>query len=265
MCKDCGCNQPSATHIHPDPNQAHDHGHHHHHHHHDHDHQLSDYHALSDEEARARVLEKNRHIAVHNREHLDEMGVFCINLISAPGSGKTALLERMLSNWFDGQAAVIEGDLETQNDAERIRKTGVPAVQVNTGQGCHLDAGMIHDALHHMKVPQDGLLIIENVGNMVCPADFDLGEHHKIAMISCTEGEDKPSKYPGLIEASSVLIINKTDLLPHLDFDVARCRQLALELNPELVIFELSATTGEGVDGFASWLQEMKPGVAAAG
>ena len=257
MCLDCGCNQPGNARIIPDPGQA-SQGHHHDHHHH-HEPALNDYHNLDSDEAKAKVLSRNRHIAEHNREHLDARGVFCINLISAPGSGKTALLEQLLGDErLLGQTTVIEGDLETENDAVRIRRAGAPAIQVNTGHGCHLDAHMIHNALHQAAVPEGGMLIIENVGNMVCPADFDLGEHHKIAMISCTEGDDKPAKYPGMIKAASALLISKTDLLPHLDFDVARCKQLALELNKDLAVFEVSATTRTGIAPFADWLEQQR-------
>ncbi len=240
MCLDCGCNQPGVARIIPDPGQATHAPHHGHHHEHDQSHDGVDYHSLSSEEAKAKVLTRNRHIAEHNREHLDARNVFCFNLISAPGSGKTALLERLLGDSrLVKQTVVIEGDLETENDAVRIRRAGAPAIQVNTGHGCHLDAGMIHNALHQAEVPEGGVLIIENVGNMVCPADFDLGEHHKVAMISCTEGDDKPAKYPGLIKAASALLISKTDMLPYLDFDVERCKQLARELNEDIAFFSL--------------------------
>ena len=254
MCKDCGCGQVEEATIHG--GHRHHHDDHDHDHHHDHDHPLHLYH-VADDASKARLLAQNDHIAAHNREHFERRGVLCVNLISAPGSGKTALLERMIADWRNAPPAkVIQGDLKTENDANRIRRAGLEAIQVNTGQGCHLDAAMIHRALHRLDLPENGLLLIENVGNMVCPADFDLGEHHKIALIACTEGHDKPTKYPGLIKAADVLLISKTDLLPYTDFDVATCKRLALEQNPTLKIICVSAKTGRGVTEFCHWLEQ---------
>ncbi|MDJ0835397.1 MAG: hydrogenase nickel incorporation protein HypB [Acidobacteriota bacterium] len=245
MCVDCGCGRTGPVEIHgghhSDESRVEEH--------------LEHYHHLTDRDLKARVLAANDYLARHNREHFDAHSVLCLNLISAPGSGKTALLERWIQDLGESLPfSVIEGDLQTQNDAERIRRVGVEAIQVNTGQGCHLDARMIHRALHHLTLPEESLLVIENVGNLVCPADFFLGEHHKVAVIACTEGADKPAKYPGLIEKASVLLINKIDMLPHLEFDVDACEEHALEIHPGLPVFRVSARTGEGMSHFYTWL-----------
>ncbi|OGQ98054.1 MAG: hydrogenase accessory protein HypB [Deltaproteobacteria bacterium RIFOXYD12_FULL_55_16] len=202
------------------------------------------------------VLGKNDGIAAHNREFFRERRIVALNLLSSPGSGKTTILERTIRA-LRGEIpiSVIEGDQQTRLDAERIEATGVPVVQVNTGSGCHLDAEMVHQALHQMEPKENSLLFIENVGNLVCPAMFDLGEAAKVVIISVTEGEDKPLKYPAMFAAASLCLINKTDLLPHVDFAVARCREYALRVNHRLDFFEISARTGEGLPGWLAWLR----------
>lgn len=203
------------------------------------------------------VLDKNNQIAVHNREHLQEQGILALNLVSSPGSGKTTLLTRTLNYLKDKvPCAVIEGDQQTTNDAERIRATGVPAIQVNTGKGCHLDAQMVHDAMHHLGLKDNSLLFIENVGNLVCPAGFDLGEQHKVAILSVTEGEDKPLKYPHMFAAADLILINKIDLLPYVNVNIEACVNAARRVNPDIDVIVLSATTGEGMDEWVAWLQD---------
>lgn len=201
------------------------------------------------------ILHKNNHIAHHNRQLLLAKRVVCANFISAPGSGKTALLERLIADHGAGlRISVIEGDQQTDNDARRIRNAGAMAVQINTGSACHLDAEMIHQALDRIDLDETRLLVIENVGNMVCPTAYDLGETFKVAVISCPEGDDKPEKYPDLLLASDVLLINKTDLIPYLNFDLEKCTGLAKKINPNLKIFPVSAQTGEGLDTFYGWM-----------
>lgn len=203
------------------------------------------------------VLDKNNRIAVHNREHLQEQGILALNLVSSPGSGKTTLLTRTLNYLKDKvPCAVIEGDQQTTNDAERIRATGVPAIQVNTGKGCHLDAQMVHDAMHHLGLKDNSLLFIENVGNLVCPAGFDLGEQHKVAILSVTEGEDKPLKYPHMFAAADLMLINKIDLLPYVNVNIEACVNAARRVNPDIDVIVLSAATGEGMDEWVAWLQD---------
>ncbi len=203
------------------------------------------------------VLDKNNQIAVHNREHLQKQGILALNLVSSPGSGKTTLLTRTLNYLKDKvPCAVIEGDQQTTNDAERIRATGVPAIQVNTGKGCHLDAQMVHDAMHHLGLKDNSLLFIENVGNLVCPAGFDLGEQHKVAILSVTEGEDKPLKYPHMFAAADLMLINKIDLLPYVNVNIEACVDAARRVNPDIDVIVLSATTGEGMNEWVAWLQD---------
>ncbi|WP_317418463.1 MULTISPECIES: hydrogenase nickel incorporation protein HypB [unclassified Morganella (in: enterobacteria)] len=203
------------------------------------------------------VLDKNNQIAVHNREHLQEQGILALNLVSSPGSGKTTLLTRTLNYLKDKvPCAVIEGDQQTTNDAERIRATGVPAIQVNTGKGCHLDAQMVHDAMHHLGLKDNSLLFIENVGNLVCPAGFDLGEQHKVAILSVTEGEDKPLKYPHMFAAADLMLINKIDLLPYVNVNIEACVDAARRVNPDIDVIVLSASTGEGMNEWVAWLQD---------
>ncbi len=203
------------------------------------------------------LLGKNDALAARNRAQLAAHGILALNLVSSPGSGKTALLVRTLQK-LAGRlpAAVIEGDQQTEFDAERIRATGVAALQINTGKGCHLDADMIARALPRLPLADGGLLFIENVGNLVCPAAFDLGEAHKVVILSVTEGEDKPLKYPDMFAAADLLLLNKIDLLPYLQFDVQRAIGYALRVNPRLRVIQTSATSGEGLDEWLAWLED---------
>lgn len=204
-----------------------------------------------------RVLEKNDRIATDNRAAFALQKILVLNLVSSPGSGKTTLLTETILRLTDRiHCAVIEGDQQTSNDAERIRATGAPAVQVNTGKGCHLDAQMIADAMLCLTRDVGSVLFIENVGNLVCPAGFDLGEKHKVVVLSVTEGEDKPLKYPYMFAAASVMVLNKTDLLPHVNFDVDACIANARSVNPDIEIFLLSSQTGEGMARWLTWLEE---------
>lgn len=202
------------------------------------------------------ILHKNNSLARHNREHFHEKHIFSINLVSSPGSGKTSLLERTLTDLkSELRFYVIEGDQQTMNDANRIAATGVPAVQINTGKGCHLDADMVHRALHQLEPQENSIVMIENVGNLVCPALFDLGESARVAIISVTEGDDKPLKYPDMFASSTLCLINKIDLLPYVNFDVTKAREYARRVNPNLKFLEVSATTGEGMEKWYRWLK----------
>lgn len=202
------------------------------------------------------VLGKNNQIAAHNRFLFQQQHILALNLVSSPGSGKTTLLTTTLNALKNDRTCyVIEGDQQTENDADRIRATGVAAIQVNTGKGCHLDAQMINDALFKLEPKQDSLLFIENVGNLVCPSEFDLGEKAKVVILSVTEGEDKPLKYPHMFSASKLMILNKVDLLPYLNFDVEKCIAYAKQVNPQIDVIQLSATTGEGLKAWLDWLQ----------
>jgi len=204
----------------------------------------------------ADILGKNNEYAHENRRYFSRHGIFALNLVSSPGSGKTALLTRTLTDLqSDLSLAVIEGDQQTANDAERIRETGVDALQINTGKGCHLDAHMIGHALDGLRPTDGSVLFIENVGNLVCPAAFDLGEAHKVAILSVTEGEDKPSKYPDMFHAADLMILNKVDLLPYLDFDVDKCIAYAQRVNPGIKVLQLSATRGIGLEAWYQWIR----------
>lgn len=203
------------------------------------------------------LLSANDHQALHNREHLDARGVLAVNLMSSPGSGKTALLEATIER-LGGRlrVAVIEGDLETENDARRIREKGVPAVQITTGTACHLDAHLVHDALHNLELNGLDILFIENVGNLVCPASFDLGHHANVTLLSVTEGDDKPAKYPVMFRASDLMLVTKADLLPYLDdFEPARAKRCLRELANEAPVIELSSRNGNGIDAWIDWLE----------
>ncbi|AAU38070.1 hydrogenase nickel incorporation protein HypB [[Mannheimia] succiniciproducens] len=203
------------------------------------------------------VLGKNNRIADSNRNLFNYLNLTVFNLVSSPGSGKTSLLTATLNSLKnDRNCYVIEGDQQTENDADRIRATGVPAIQVNTGKGCHLDAQMISDAMMKLRPQENGLLFIENVGNLVCPSEFDLGEKAKVVILSVTEGEDKPLKYPHMFAASKLMILNKVDLLPYLKFDVEKCIENAKRVNPQIEVIQLSAATGEGLQDWLNWLQQ---------
>jgi hydrogenase nickel incorporation protein HypB len=201
-----------------------------------------------------KVLKKNDEIAAEIRAQFLERGVYAFNLLSSPGSGKTSILEQTISRLKSSvRIGVIEGDVQTDNDARRIAACGVPVVQIVTNGSCHLEANLVQNALEQLD-PAIDLCVIENVGNLVCPASYDLGERHKVVVVSTTEGDDKPAKYPNMFKRSNVLIINKTDLLPYVSFDVDACIAQAHAINPDLVVFRLSCTTGEGFDDWCAWL-----------
>jgi hydrogenase nickel incorporation protein HypB len=285
MCTVCGCGTASledapidgtlsaAIHAYPhDHAHHHDHGHDHGHggdHHHGHDAAAMDFGGgvagvtvpgLSQERTiriERDILAKNAIFAEANRRRIRAAGAFAVNLLSSPGSGKTTLLVRAITELKDRwSVTVIEGDQQTSNDAERIRQTGAQAVQINTGKGCHLDAHMVGHALERLSLAPGSLLFIENVGNLVCPAAFDLGEAVKVVVLSVTEGEDKPLKYPDMFAAAELMLLNKSDLLPHLDFDVEACCAAALRVNPRLKIMMVSGRTGAGLAAFYTWLAE---------
>lgn len=238
MCTTCGC-----------PDEGHDH-------HHDHGHDHGEHLPGVKISIETDILAKNNRYAAGNRNLFQRNGVFALNLVSSPGSGKTTILERTLADLSPKlRCAVIEGDQQTDNDARRIAATGVPVRQINTGAGCHLDAHMVGHALEELPVDDLDILFIENVGNLVCPAPFDLGEAHKVVVLSVTEGEDKPLKYPQMFHAADVLLLNKIDLLPYLDFEVEKCLDMARLVSPAIRIFELSARTGEGMNAWYEWVQ----------
>ena len=204
-----------------------------------------------------KVLEKNDEIARRNRNLFESKGIFVINLVSSPGSGKTSILERTLEH-FNGRIklAVIEGDVQTDFDAQRIARQNVPVVQIVTNGGCHLEAKLVEDALTNLDIKDVKLLIIENVGNLVCPSNYDLGEALKVVVASTTEGDDKPLKYPGMFQRASALIINKVDLLPYVNCDLNVLKGNAHKINPSLRVFETSCTTGAGIPEWCSWLEK---------
>ena len=201
------------------------------------------------------ILAKNDAYAADNRRRLAERGVFAVNLVSSPGSGKTTLLVKTIEMLQDRLSiAVIEGDQQTSRDAERIRATGAAAIQINTGRGCHLDARMVGHALAQIDISEAPVLMIENVGNLVCPSAFDLGEAHKVVILSVTEGEDKPIKYADMFRAADLMLVNKCDLLPHVDFDLDRAGEFAHRVNPGLAIMRVSAKSGEGMEDWLAWI-----------
>ena len=204
------------------------------------------------------LMNENDQVAAHNREHFDKNNVLAINLMSSPGSGKTALLESTIQQLKEQfRMAVIEGDLETENDADRIRKQGVPAIQITTGSACHLDAHMVHDAVHGLSLKELDIVFIENVGNLVCPASFDLGQHLNVTLLSVTEGDDKPAKYPVMFRASDLMLLTKTDLLDVLDdFDTKKAEQNLRQLASEAPVIELSSRRGDGLSGWITWLKQ---------
>jgi hydrogenase nickel incorporation protein HypB len=292
MCTTCGCGSgetkiegaaPGHEHRHADGtvhSHAHDHDHahahdHEHDHEHDHghdhahgpgcghDHVHHDGHAHAPGLSPSRmvqieqdILAKNDQHARFNREFLAERGIFAVNLVSSPGSGKTTLLTESIKQLLPSlPVTVIEGDQQTTNDAERIRATGAPALQINTGKGCHLDASMVERALERLQPPEESVLFIENVGNLVCPAAFDLGEAHKVVVLSVTEGEDKPLKYPDMFRAANLMLLNKVDLLPYLTFDVAKCIEYARRVNPDIEVIQVSATKGDGMGTWLAWVR----------
>ena len=202
----------------------------------------------------AKILEANERIAQENRRIFDDAGVYVVNLMSAPGAGKTSLLEKTLSEKTDLKIGVIEGDIAGSDDAERIGKFGVPVIQINTGGACHLDANMINEVLKELPLNELKVVFIENVGNLVCPAEFKVGEDIKVMLLSITEGHDKPLKYPLMFQESSALLINKVDLAPYLDVDINKIKKDAVSLNPNIKIFEVSCKTGQGIADWVEWL-----------
>lgn len=295
MCTVCGCSEGQTViegHAH---SHEHDHEHHHEHDHsHDHDHDHTHEHASDHSHdygrgpARAHapglsqsrmvqieqdILSKNNQYAEANRRYFAEHGILTLNLVSSPGSGKTTLLTRTLTDLkSELSLSVIEGDQQTSQDADRIRETGVKALQVNTGKGCHLDGHMIGHALETLKPKEGSVLFIENVGNLVCPAGFDLGEASKVVILSVTEGEDKPIKYPDMFHAADLMLLNKIDLLPYLNFNVEQCMEFARRVNPGIKILPVSATTGEGLEIWYQWVKATRqvslighPGIALTG
>jgi len=274
MCDSCGCDGSKDEikfqklgdekfhiaeheHVHEHGGVKHIHSHssdkkHHHEHDHKHDHSHEKEFHIGQS-----VMQKNDLIAERNRGYFEAKNIFTLNLVSSPGSGKTSLLERTIKEIAtENKIFVIEGDQQTLNDAKRIQATGAPVIQINTGNGCHLDGDMINKAVKELDVSEHSILFIENVGNLVCPALFDLGEAKRVVIISVTEGEDKPIKYPNMFMTSDICIINKTDLLPHLDFDIAKLKEYALQVNHHLEFFELSVKTGEGMNQWYQWLKK---------
>lgn len=224
-----------------------------HQHHHDHSHG----HEKTVIEVEKEILGQNQLLAERNRGYFEAKKIFAINLVSSPGSGKTTFLETTLDDLKDRiNFAVIEGDQQTTNDADRINALNIPVRQINTGKGCHLDSEMVHSAYTQLDLQENSVLMIENVGNLVCPALFDLGEKNRVVIISTTEGDDKPIKYPDMFEHSQVCIINKIDLLPYVNFSIERAKDYALRVNPNLTFFEVSATTGEGMAEWYNWLEK---------
>jgi hydrogenase nickel incorporation protein HypB len=209
-----------------------------------------------------KILEKNDQTAEHNREHFNRYGILSINLMSSPGAGKTTLLEKTIEALSDKyKIGVIEGDLETERDAERVRNKGAVAYQITTGQTCHLDAFMVHKGLHHLPLDELDIVFVENVGNLVCPASFDVGTHYNVVLLSVPEGDDKPAKYPVMFKKADLFIITKADLLPYFDFDLDRCIKEFKEINPEADVIVLSTKTGEGLDKWLQWLENKRKGI----
>lgn len=275
MCVTCGCSDDSQTRItHPETgehqhvladgtvvNHSHDHDGDHHYHGNSHAHTHAQMHHTTISLERD-LLAKNNLAAAQNRGWFDGRNILALNLVSSPGAGKTTFLVRTIRDLqSEVPISVIEGDQETANDAQKITATGAKVVQVNTGTGCHLDAEMVSKALKQLHPPLNSTVMLENVGNLVCPALFDLGEAAKVAILSVTEGDDKPIKYPHMFRASQVMVINKIDLLPYVEFDIEKCCEYARQTNPDMTIFQVSATTGEGMAAWYDWIR----GILAAG
>ena len=270
MCETCGCGNPDEVNLHG-PGHHHDHEHNHeitqepeneaftHEHMHEHD---GHWHSHSHQHTPKKIinlnvdiLSENNRTAEWNRGYFEGKNVKCYNLVSSPGSGKTTILEKTIHDLSpSNRIFVIEGDQQTSRDADRIEKAGAPALQINTGSGCHLDANMIRSALKKMEIANDSILFIENVGNLVCPSLFDLGERKRVLVISITEGDDKPQKYPYMFKSAHLCIINKIDLLPYVDFNIDNLINSAKQLNPELEFIRISAKSGEGISGWYEWL-----------
>lgn len=294
MCETCGCGQPDDhitirkpgeednfkhnhefkhEHNHEFDDGIHKHSHHHkfkhshnpgdpdhmhefEHEHYDHDHDHKHGHEIKIEQD---IMQKNDKLAERNRGYFEAKNIFALNLVSSPGSGKTSLLEKTINDLKkDISFYVIEGDQQTMNDANRINVTGAPVIQINTGNGCHLDADMISKAVKKLEVKEHSVLVIENIGNLVCPSLFDLGESKRVVIISVTEGEDKPIKYPNMFMTSDLCIINKTDLLPYVDFNIEKTKEYALRVNHHLEFIELSVKKGEGMEKWYQWIRKRK-------
>lgn len=288
MCDTCGCgdggnevtfrkpgedNNHNHSHTHDHDHDGHTHSHDHNHNHshdynhshdhndegHAHHHHDADHHHNHGKEivVEQDILGKNNLLAERNRGYFEAKNILALNLVSSPGSGKTSLLEKTIKELKnDIRFYVIEGDQQTMNDANRIDEAGAPVIQVNTGNGCHLDSDMVNRAVKELDMKNDSVLMIENVGNLVCPSLFDLGEAARVVVISVTEGEDKPIKYPTMFESADICIINKIDLSPYVDFNIENAKNYALQVNHHLKFFELSVKTDEGMDNWYSWLKE---------
>lgn len=274
MCGTCGCgsetNGPVISkpedfkhhhaHSHDENHHHHTHSHDGHHHHHSHDshhHEDAHHHHHKVLAIEQDILQQNNVLAARNKGYFEAKNIFAINLVSSPGSGKTTILERTLTDLKNEiDFYVIEGDQQTMNDANRIDALQIPVVQINTGKGCHLESNMVYDAVKKLDIKDHSVLMIENVGNLVCPSMFDLGENKRVVIISTTEGEDKPIKYPDMFSTAAICIINKIDLLPYVHINVEQLKKYALQVNPNLTFFEVSATTGEGMNAWYNWLKE---------
>lgn len=251
MCATCGCSDDAGVKV-VDPRHEHGHGH-------GHEHQHEHGHETRTVPLEVDLLAKNDALADRNRRRFAELGVVALNLMSSPGSGKTTLLERTITDLGGAfPCAVLEGDQETLLDADRIGATGARVVQINTGAGCHLDADMVMQGLRALDPEQGSLLFVENVGNLVCPALFDLGESARVVIVSVTEGADKPLKYPHMFRTADLVLVNKIDLLPHVDFDVDRCAGYVRRARPDAEILQVSATRGDGLDAWYGWLRRSR-------
>ena len=281
MCGTCGCGEDDhityrkpgqAPHIHTHEHlhshglslHSHPHSHDHDHDHahdHSHDHSHAHHHSATSSktlEVQKNILSANDLQAERNKGFFEALSIMALNLVSSPGSGKTSILERTIKEFGKNNSCyVIEGDQQTMNDAQRIKAAGAPVVQINTGNGCHLDALMVNKAVKQLSVPAKSILFIENVGNLVCPALFDLGENKRVVIISVTEGEDKPAKYPNMFETSHLCLINKSDLLPYLDFNLDTFKSIALKVNPRLQFIVMSAKSGEGFTEWYDYLHQL--------
>lgn len=265
MCDTCGCDLPNNNVTFRKPCGKEDLSHNDHVHNHIHPHPHHHVHD-SDDDSLSRVIKiemdvlaANNLLAERNRGYFEAKNIITLNLVSSPGSGKTTLLEKTIGYLkTEFNFCVIEGDQQSMNDSDRIGATGAEVIQINTGNGCHLDADMINKAVKKLDVKENSVLVIENVGNLVCPALFDLGEAYRVLIISVTEGDDKPLKYPNMFHTSDICLINKTDLLPYVDFDTAKVKDYALKANHHLKFFELSAKSGEGMNEWYEWLKEIR-------
>jgi len=281
MCGTCGCGEDDhityrkpgqAPHIHTHEHlhshglslHSHPHSHDHDHDHahdHSHDHSHAHHHSATSSktlEVQKNILSANDLQAERNKGFFEALSIMALNLVSSPGSGKTSILERTIKEFGKNNSCyVIEGDQQTMNDAQRIKAAGAPVVQINTGNGCHLDALMVNKAVKQLSVPAKSILFIENVGNLVCPALFDLGENKRVVIISVTEGQDKPAKYPNMFETSHLCLINKSDLLPYLDFNLDTFKSIALKVNPRLQFIVMSAKSGEGFTEWYDYLHQL--------